>query len=223
MKSHDLLIFASPGWRQAFGASGCSQNLLRFSSSTGTQGQRRASILRVIGLALMSTLLSACATFVDDAAEDWPPQLPPVSFFAAVYAQDAANAGAQTVDEYLYWVRNFYEGNLLYPRGWNSITEDILAETQGASKLELRREELFRLGQKIAAEWAKDTSVNLVENAHLAVWGIAAGRAVDEDNVDETLAMISEDVDLLITQDLGPDAITAGRYHPQDEDDFFAM
>lgn len=61
------------------------------------------------------------------------------------------------------------------------------------------------------------------ESRHPAVWGVAAGRAVEEDNVDDTLQKISEDVKELLTRELPTHAITEERYHVQDPDVDFAL
>ncbi|MEO0438755.1 MAG: hypothetical protein AAF098_17810 [Pseudomonadota bacterium] len=167
--------------------------------------------------------LSACASLSDRTASNWPDNLPPSQHFLDAYQGDEENAEIQSQKTYLYWVRSFYEGTFLYPIGWNQITEDILAETEGEQRLEARKQTLFDLGQDIATEWAKDTKVNLVENAHLAVWSVAATRAVEEDNVDETLARIQQDVESLMLLELSAEDITADRYHPQDPDDWFAF
>ena len=48
--------------------------------------------------------------------------------FVDAYESHPEAAEYQSLDEYLYWVRAFYEGTTLYPRGWTSITEAIVAE-----------------------------------------------------------------------------------------------
>lgn len=179
--------------------------------------------VRNISLIVCVMVLGACSVFFDQSAANWPENLPPSQHFVSAYELDPVNAQIQSQRTYLYWVRSFYEGTLLYPIGWNQITSDILAETSEVSLIEVRRQQLYKLGQEIATEWAKDTQVNLVENSHLAVWSVAASRAVEEDNVQETLSKIQEDVRLLLSLELTADEITADRYHPQDPDDWFAF
>lgn len=174
-------------------------------------------------IALLCLFVSACAGLREETAETWPSELPPLEFFANAYASDAVNRAEQSREEYLKWVRSFYEGTALYPRGWNDVSADILEQTGNPELIPGRAEQLFRLGRDIAAEWSKDSSLSIVQSRHLAVWGVAAGRAVDESNVEETLEMISQDLDLLLSKKLAPDAITAGRYHAQDPDDWFAF
>lgn len=182
-----------------------------------------ASGSRLVLSLFLATLITACANLGTDIAQEWPEELPPLSYFEEAYVAGIENHEHQTREEYLYWVRSFYEGTTLYPRGWNSTTSDLLAATPSgpaSAKMEAR---LYELGREIAAEWSKSGRVNLVKNGHLAVWGIAAQRAVDEANVDETIAQIADDVSALLARELSPEAVTAARYHPQDPDDFFAI
>jgi hypothetical protein len=174
---------------------------------------------------LLCLQLGACAALHPSALDDWPEGIPPASYFVAAYEADPDAARLQTLDEYLYWVRGFYAGTTFYPRGWNDVSEDLLADMEiadGNSEDYARRERtLYELGRDIAAEWAKDGSINRVDNQHLATWAIAASRAVKEENVDETLERISEDVQALLALQIGPDEIDADRYHEPDPDDWF--
>lgn len=176
----------------------------------------------VLGVIVLAALASGCVGLRDPLG-DWPSALPPANYFVSAYEQDSRLDDYQPLDDYLYWVRRFYEGTALYPRGWSDISADILAETEDAERIRERERRLTMLGRDIAAEWAKHNDVRLVDNRHLAVWGEAAGRSIGEDNVDETLAKIAEDLDQLLAQDLAPEAITADRYHAPDPDDWFAL
>lgn len=172
---------------------------------------------------VLTSLFSACASLRDGTRGDWPESLPPANFFIAAYATDTANHELQSLREYLYWVRRFYAGTTLYPTGWNDLTADVLLQTTDPNLALEREQKLQKLGRDIAAEWSKDSAVNRVESHHLAVWGGAAGRAVEEGNVDETLQKISDDVQKLLMQALPPEAITEDRYHTEDPGDEFAL
>lgn len=178
---------------------------------------------RLMQALVVVSLLSACAGLRDGTSGEWPRGLPPVSFFITSYQTDTANHDLQSLQEYLYWVRRFYGGTALYPTGWNDLTADVLAETPDPDLALERKQKLHRLGRDIAAEWSKDSAVNRVESHHLAVWGSAAGRSVEEGNVDETLQKISDDVKKLLSLDLPAEAITENRYHSQNPDDEFAL
>lgn len=169
------------------------------------------------------SLLSACSSLRNDAASAWPEELPPASFFVSAYEKSTANHEHQPLQEYLYWVRRFYEGTAFYPNGWHDLSAGVLAETPDSNLALERQQKLYTLGRDIAAEWSKAAIVNRIESNHLAVWSVAAVRAVEENTVDETLQNISEDVQKLISLELPPNAITEARYHPQDPDDEFAL
>lgn len=172
---------------------------------------------------VLCLLQGACASVRDDTASTWPQELPQISYFVSAYEEDAQLHEHQSLQEYLKWVRGFYQGTKLYPRGWNDISADVLAETYSPDRLSSRERQLSLLGRDIATEWAKANSVRRVDNQSLTVWGVAATRAVDEGNVEETLEKITQDLQKLLSLELAPDRITAGRYHPQDPDDWFAI
>ena len=173
-------------------------------------------------LAACSLLLGACAG-LRGGAEAWPQTLPPAAFFVDVYEADPQLQGEQSLEDYLYWVQAFYTGTPLYPRGWNDLVADQLAVTGDGDTARRRERQLYRLGRDIAAEWAKANSVRRVDNRHLAVWGAAAGRAIDDGNVDATLGRIRQDLELLLSRQLRPDDIEPARYPAQDPDDWFAL
>lgn len=168
-------------------------------------------------------VLGACGGLRDSPASTWPDELPPVSYFVSAYDQDAELKDYQSLREYLSWVRSFYEGTVLYPRGWTDLSDDILRATDKPALFETRKRELGLLGRDIAAEWAKDNDIRRVDNRHLAVWGGAASRAINEENVDEILDKIGDDLEKLLAAQLPPDAIHADRYHDPDPDDWFAF
>jgi len=167
--------------------------------------------------------LSACAGFSTWGDKNWPPGLPPIAFFEAAYAQDLDNHEYQPLEKYLYWVRSFYRGTALYPRGWTAISRDVLAAIPDDVQRVRVADALYTTGRDIAAEWSKSNRVSLVKSGHLAVWGVAAERAVGEGNIEEILVSIAADVQALTSERLAPGAIKASRYHEQDPDDIFAF
>lgn len=172
---------------------------------------------------LLIFLVSGCSNLRDRSVSNWPEQLPPVDFFVEAYESDPKLRDYQTLQNYLYWVRAFYEGTSLYPRGWNDVTEEILESTTSTQDTAAREQLLFDLGTEIAVEWSKETEINRIKSSNLAVWGNAVERSVGEGNVDATLARIAEDVQRLLSLQLTPDDITADRYHKPDPDDWFAL
>jgi len=178
--------------------------------------------VRLAGMLIVCAMVGACTSLRDGAAQAWPGGLPPVTYFEEVYAKDRQLRGLQSLEDYLSWVRSFYQGAPLYPRGWNDISEDLLAAADDPAQRAQRERKLYTLGRDIAAEWSKANSVRAVNAGHLSIWSVAAGRAVKEDSVDETLDAIIADLQRLLAGELLPDAITANRYHEPDQDDWFA-
>jgi len=183
----------------------------------------RRSVARRTLLLVAFGVLGGCASLRDGTADPWHAGLPPIGFFEQAYARDGELQDEQSLQEYLYWVRKFYAGTTLYPRGWNDISRDLLAAADDDTNTAQRERKLYLLGRDIAAEWSKANSVRDVDDGHLAVWSIAAGRAVNEDNVDKTLDAIMADLQQLLAGALSPDAITANRYHEPDPEDWFAF
>ena len=184
--------------------------------------QTRPSTRRALILCLLCGFLDACSALLPDPQQVWPDGIPPVSYYVGVYEKDPENQALQSLKDYLYWIEGFYEGTVLYPRGWSDLVADQLSQSSGEESAD-RSRQLYRLGRDISTDWARHNRVRRIDNRHLAVWGAAAGRAIDEDNVDETLQRIAADVKLLLSGELQPDAVTAARYHEQEADDWFAF
>ncbi len=187
----------------------------------GVQRPRRIPI--PLAALLLCVMLGGCAGLQRDFVKNWPENLPPANYFVSSYERDAVNQEHQALHEYMYWVRKFYEGTALYPRGWSDITDDILDATQDPAGRQRIARRLSVLGRDIAAEWSKDSGISLVKNHNLATWSIAASRAVAEGDVEETLDRIGDDLAQLLNRELTADAITAERYHAPDPDDIFAF
>jgi hypothetical protein len=84
--------------------------------------------------------------------ESWKPR------FAAEYERDECNRRKQTPDEYWGWVKNLLlEGGSGFG-GWMDQVEDLVARVRDADGRERLRDMLYRIGQLIAAEWAKDSA-----------------------------------------------------------------
>jgi hypothetical protein len=177
----------------------------------------------VLGAALLSLLLSACVSIRDPSASAWPEHIPPRKFFVEAYQAEVELQAVQPLEDYLQWVISFYEGSTFYPRGWSDLTEEQLQLIEDEQLARRRKTQLHLLGRDIAAEWAKDNDLRRVDTRHLAIWGEAAGRAIKENNVDQTLERIRQDLDQLLASSLPADAITAERYHAPDPDDWFAF
>lgn len=159
-------------------------------------------------LALLSLLLllQACVS-----TTDWPASLPERSVFNAAYQADHENRAIQTRDEYLTWVRRFYEGFGPMPLGWNDMTAVVLSDLEG----ELYRKVASRrdlLGALISAEWAKDNSVRNIDSAMLNLWGAVILSVPDTTQRVAALDLLIADAQALLDGRLFPEDINDQRY-----------
>jgi hypothetical protein len=114
------------------------------------------------------SVLAACKAV--NVMEEWPEDMPVQEHFISIYKTDPDNQQVQTIEDYLSWVVSFYQGSLLSPMGWNDMSSAILS---GMGDEEFSRAARLReqLGLLIAAEWAKDNNVRIIDTALLSLWG----------------------------------------------------
>jgi|TARA_B110001454_G_C12701154_1_gene426602 hypothetical protein len=157
---------------------------------------------------LLSLSLFSCA---NQSLQRWPDTIPQQAYFAAVYAADEANRERQTRDEYLQWIMNFYEGSLVYSRGWLDVESAVLAasDPRGRSALD---SQLADLGAAIAAEWAKDNDLRIIDNRMLSLWGWILQLADSNEQRLLSVEIIQLDVANLLEGDLVPTEVTEPRY-----------
>lgn len=153
-------------------------------------------------------VLGACAS--TPTPENWPEQAPPHSYFVEEYQHDPANRMRQSQTDYLSWVTRFYRGRpgIL---GWQDITDSVVQDMepgQRATTMELAR----TLGRRIAAEWAKDNDVRVIDTAMLSLWGSIMVTAVEPGERLEAMQAIDRDTRALLEGELPPTQITEERY-----------
>ncbi|MEX1196251.1 MAG: hypothetical protein WEB57_00105 [Pseudohongiellaceae bacterium] len=157
---------------------------------------------------LILLLLGACATTVTP--ENWPDSAPPYEHFVDTYRSDEANQAHQAEDDYLTWVRRFYEGRpgIL---GWNDITESVVQDMDRAQRSAV--DDLGnRLGRRIAAEWAKANEVRRIDTAMLSLWGSIMVTAESPETRLEAMRAIDRDARALLDGELRSRQITEERY-----------
>ena len=157
--------------------------------------------------------LTACAT----APASWPGTLPPFSYFQNTWTNDAANQQIQDQDEYLLWVRRFYEGFNTVP-GWLDLEKRVLARLPQDQQASVA-EQLARLGVTISAEWAKDNSVRRIDTSTVATWRDALQESLSRMELASYLMLLNQDIAALLGGQLTTDDITFERYYT-DEFDF---
>lgn len=174
-------------------------------------------LLALIG---MTSLLLGCVG-PRQASESWPETIPPLSFYKEVYYADERNQAQQTLNNYLRWVRNFYQGFEFYRQGWNDFVPEVLEEVEDPQKIAEVERQLYYLGRDISGEWGKYDEKRLIRTRHLSIWGNAMRTAIAEGEILATLDDIEQDVEALLNRTLAPKKISADRYQVQDEDDAF--
>lgn len=159
-------------------------------------------------------MMAACATGSNYQAR-WSGLLPPLGYFEEVYISDKSNQQVQSQDNYLAWVKRFYVGWALYPKGWDWLTATVISGTPDAPKRQHVERDLALLGQKISAEWAKDARYRVINNSHLMVWADALKIAVHKNQQDILTEKLIDDVEQLLTAKLAANEIALERYFRQ--------
>lgn len=153
--------------------------------------------------------LAACSAV--QVRHEWPEDLPAQQHFISLYHADPANQQVQSIDDYLGWIVSFYQGSLLSPMGWNDMSSSILTgmEEEDISRAATLREQL---GMLIAAEWAKDNEVRIIDTALLSLWGEVMVTAPDPADRLRAMELILADVQGLLDETVRLSAITEQRY-----------
>ncbi len=149
---------------------------------------------------VLATDMANQATDTDvDAA---PTETIDTAYFKKEYAEDKANQEFQTEQEYVRWVREFYEAQatILTPAGWSEQSKNLLARLETSDARANVRELMDSLGKRIAAEWAKDKRASKLDviNGRLK-WSAELKAAEMEDDgtglqIIEALARIDQEV-----------------------------
>jgi hypothetical protein len=141
----------------------------------------------------------------------WPEQIPAQDHFTTAYSVDQENGARQPRHEYLNWVIDFYEGSLFYPTGWLEIEDRVVAGFAAEEK-PLVRLEVQQLGAVIAAEWAKDNELRMIDTRILALWGSILQLTVNSEQRSAGIELIGLDANGLISGRLTKSVITEARY-----------
>ena len=157
---------------------------------------------------LAPLFLTACFSLQ---VEDWPDNIPPSRHFVRAWQDDTINQQVQPMDEYLYWVRSFYVGTVVYPRGWLDIKNELLTLTNNDEKSSLAAE-VDALGITIGAEWAKLNEGRLIDNRMLALWGSVLQLSLAENNELQAVDVISRDVERLLAGEIEKEDVVEPRY-----------
>ncbi len=183
--------------------------------NTGTPSSRgRHPIFRLALLLSIATLMS-CASL--DHRDDWPRDLPSLSYFRNAYENDGRNRELQDEVDYLSWVVRFFHGFNLTP-GWQEMTDQVLLQVHPIDRRAVA-ERLVGLGRSISAEWAKDNGVRRINTRHVNVWKDALQESLAQASTKDYLGQLESDVSALLSGKLAGDEIYFERYYYDPFDD----
>lgn len=167
--------------------------------------------MRWVGTVIGTLTLAGCA--VPSVEEpDWPRDIPMRAYYIRVYEADPDNQTRQTLEDYLVWVRRFYDGYSVAP-GWRR-SEVQLMKGLTEEQVRLLAPRLAYLGHIMSSEWAKHNEGRNIETNMLSLWGRVMLKAKKDEQLDATLDRLTEDVIALIRGELDPKEITSKRYEP---------
>ncbi len=169
--------------------------------------------LKLVAIMCLIIALGSCASTPDS----WPDTLPASTYFQTNWINDAANQQIQSEEEYLLWVRRFYEGFNTVP-GWFDLEMQVLARLPPDEHANAT-EQLAALGITISGEWAKDNSVRRIDTSTVATWRDALQESLSRMELGSYLMLLNQDVAALLNGSLTADDITFERYYT-DEFDF---
>ena len=141
----------------------------------------------------------------------WDEAIPPQHTFEQLYAGDTLNQALQSEREYLTWVVRFYKGWEIFPLGWDSIQNSVLATIDERHRAKSEKK-LEHLGRLIADAWAKHNSIRHINTKMLSIWGGVIEAAAEQKKTPEAIDQITQDVLDLISETLTPTEIRNERY-----------
>ena len=165
-------------------------------------------------------VLSACQTL--NSQNNWPKDVPDRQLFVNAYKQQTGlPAIGSALEKHLLWVKRFYKGSVIYPVGWNKMTEMLLDSLEENNDFPDAKQRIDALGKRICIEWAQDNSIAKIRSSNIAVWGAALRKAVKNQQQKSSIEKVERDVEALISGQLTSKEINQARYYPtEDYDDF---
>lgn len=173
---------------------------------------------RLTTLTLALLLLAGCSSVNQ---EQWPQQLPPRSHYLDAYANDHTNQQYQSRQDYLKWVVNFYQGTVLYRRGWNQMIDEVKQTLTDQEQQNLAERRLREIGKQISTEWAKNRKARKINSRHVYVWGNSLLTAVANGTLFPYMEQVAIDVNAILNDQLEGDAVVESRYFAEDPNDAF--
>lgn len=157
--------------------------------------------------------LAACS-HQPRAMHNWSPELPEVGIFLKAYEADQENQNAQSLENYLIWVKRFYQGWIVYDRGWLKMSSELEASIENEEKRVLASEKIQQIGLLIAPEWAKEKEGRYIRTRDVSVWGESLLEALSRGASIEFMNSVAADIALLRQGQIASDDIRIERYFP---------
>ena len=173
---------------------------------------RAAAAFKQLIIISFLVFLTAC-TAVPERAEYWSSSWPPKTVFEAAYESELDNQAQQSADNYMKWIRRFYEGWTFYPEGWDWLTDRVLMGIEDDSQQQLIIEHMYSMGMRISKEWAKSDAHRVINTRHLLVWGETLKLSAARQQELWLAAKVSADIDALLALQLDPSMIQPSRYY----------
>ena len=171
-------------------------------------------------LLMLCVQLAACSIHTD--FEHWPADIPHRKLFVDAFnRQQAANNAHENLASHLRWIKRFYHGTVVYPMGWNRMTEILLNMVEPAEQHEKIKTRMHELGIRISIEWAQDNSVRKINSMAVATWGDALRTASELNQQSKFITKVEQDVEALINDRLELKQIKRERYYPPEDYDNF--
>lgn len=171
-------------------------------------------------LAFVLMLTAGCASTVSEVK--WPADMPERAIFVTAYEQQkAAGIKLHSLTKHLKWIKRFYRGSIIYPIGWNQMTDSVLDTLDPKLDKDAFAERMDRLGKLICIEWAQHDKRRKINSSAIAAWGNSLRTAVDKGEQEEFITKVENDVAALLRGEITHDRIVRERYYPPEDYDNF--
>jgi len=155
-----------------------------------------------------------------EVVDDWPAELPPKEIFIQSYENDADNQEVQSREDYLTWIKRFYQGWVVYSHGWLKVSQNLLEELPMDQRA-AARDQIADIGLEIAREWAKDKMDRYIFTNMVAVWGGGLLEALNQGDIFKYMELVEQDLELLKRRNIVREDISLQRYFPNIQTDSF--
>lgn len=175
-------------------------------------------LFKTLSLATILLALAACQTRISDAS--WPNDIPPKAYFVEVgraLIEPDSSTFERQLNTYLVWIKRFYQGSIIYPLGWNEMTDTLVSSLDESADHGDVRQRMYELGRKISAEWAQDDRKRKINSANVAAWGSALRTAVEFKQQVRFIEQVERDVEDLLSGKIDSSDINRARYYPPED------